>query len=425
MLYRIIVAHPGKQHSYRIASALKKAGLLQYYVTTIYDKEIPSPIIKIIKKFLNSDNLKRANSRRNPDLKDSDVVQFMEINGLAEAFVTRIDHGRKIYGWLQRRDADLFGIKVARLAIKDNADAVIMYDTNALSCFRYLSDHAPSIKKIMDVSSAGRPYRKKIYEDECQKSGHNDLLDENPYMRNAKVMNRLKDEMSFSDYFLVPSSFVRESLVFSGVKDSQILTVPYGANIFSDITREEILKSSPIHFLFIGNVNYNKGVPYILNAMSRISCDCADLTVTGAYNKNDWFVKDNINRKNINFTGLVTFDRIQMIYEKADVFLIPSFAEGMAQVGIEAMACGLPIICTINSGVSDLIEDGVNGFIIPAGDDDALIEKMQWFIDHRDRIRSMGNEARRTAYKYSWSYYEKNVVSAIISIMENKDHQIS
>jgi glycosyltransferase involved in cell wall biosynthesis len=101
------------------------------------------------------------------------------------------------------------------------------------------------------------------------------------------------------------------------------------------------------------------------------------------------------------------------------VFVIPSFAEGMAQVGIEAMACALPIICTFNSGLDDLVEDGVNGFIIPSGDLQALKEKIQWFIDNRNRIGEMGNKARNSAKSYTWENYEKNVVKAISEMVND------
>ena len=61
----------------------------------------------------------------------------------------------------------------------------------------------------------------------------------------------------------------------------------------------------------------------------------------------------------------------------------------MAQVGIEAMVCGLPIICSENSGVNDLIKDGVNGFVIPCGNSKELKDKMQWFINNTDQTERM------------------------------------
>ena len=99
--------------------------MLLYYVTTIYDKD-SSLLMKIVKKFLSNDNLKRANGRKKPDLEENDVKQYYLFGALIEAFLSRVDKTHYIYRLMQRYDAKRFGIKVAKLAIKENADAVIM-----------------------------------------------------------------------------------------------------------------------------------------------------------------------------------------------------------------------------------------------------------------------------------------------------------
>lgn len=418
MKYKIIVAHPGRQHSYRLASAYKKNNMLSFYITTIYDKK-KSNLMKIVKKFLSRDNRKRACNRRNNDLSDKDVIQYMQYRGLIETLLFRVDKNKKIYNWLQRLDADRFGIRVAKKAIKEGVDAVVMYDVNSLEGFKYLEKHAPNIVRIQDVSIVPRPYMKKIYQDEIDKSGRNDLKIENSYLWNDKLLSRLQKEIEYTQYFFAASKFVKEGLQFCGAADSQIKVVPYGANVESDVAKKDIDEEAKLEILFVGQVIYRKGVPYLLESVGNFE-DEVNLTVTGAYNERDWFVKENINKKNVNFTGLVTIDKMQEIYEKSDVFVIPSFAEGMAQVGIEAMSCGVPIICTFNSGVADLVEDGKNGFVIPCGDSKALDEKIKWFIDNKGQIRKMGEEARQIARKYTWDNYEKNIVSATNEILQGK-----
>ena len=84
------------------------------------------------------------------------------------------------------------------------------------------------------------------------------------------------------------------------------------------------------------------------------------------------------------------------------------------------MACGLPIICTYNSGVADLVTDGENGFVIPCGDLEALKEKMQWFIDNRQCIQTMGKKAKQVASGYGWDNYEINVIQELKNILSSK-----
>lgn len=418
---KIIVAHPGKQHSYRLASALKKSGDLLYYVTTLYDKKA-SWLMELIKKFLSQDNQKRVNSRKNKDLCDNEVVVFCQYAGFLEALMVRLDKFRNLYRRIQKFDADIFGRKLAEFAIKEGADAVICYDSNATACFSYLKSHAPHIVRIMDVSIAARHYMKDIYDKEIVSSGCNDLFLENQYMWDEKRMLAMQQEINDTHYFLSASHFVEDSLIARGVKRELIKIVPYGANVESDIQKNKIEDGIPIEFLFVGQVIYRKGITYALEAVASFDGTKARLTVTGNVNRDSWFVERYLTYDNIRFTGSVTIDRMKQIYEQANVFILPSFAEGMAQVGIEALACGLPIICTYNSGVADLVKDGVNGFVIPVGDREALIQKMQWFIDNPSKILEMGKAAKNIAKAYSWGEYEKNVVNIIREVVTEKSN---
>lgn len=346
MRYQIIVAHPGKQHSFRLASALKKVGSLHKYVTTIYNKE-SSILMRLLKVFLSKDNSKRANNRRNTDLSDNDVQQFCEYNGLLEAFLYRVDKSHNLYERIRVFDSNLFGKKLAILSKEHKVDAVICYDSNATRCFHLLKKDCPQIKRIMDVSIAARPYMKAIYQTEIEQSGHDDLRKENEYMWNESLMKPMVQEINDTQYFLAASNFVKDSLVYCGVKPERIRIVPYGANVESNIVRKEIPAGNKIEFLFVGQVMYRKGISYLIDAMDSFDQNIANLTITGAYNESDWFVKKGKALPHVNFTGLVTLDKMKAIYEKAHVFVLPSFAEGMAQVGIEAMACGLPIILSL------------------------------------------------------------------------------
>ncbi len=418
MSYKIIVAHPGRQHSFHLATALYKAGMLSNYVTTIYDLD-SSRSMRFLKHVLSEDNRKRASSRKMKEVPDEKVVLYGTFSGYLEAALYRIDKSRYFCRALHRRNADYFGKKVAQLAIDTNVDAVVMYDTNARECFEILAKKAPQIKRIMDVSSAERHYRKKIYEHEIELSGNDGLKHENAYMWNERIMNGLMREVQVTQYFLVGSEFVKQSLLECGVHDKSIYVLPYGANVSSMINRSDKNITDKVHFLFVGEANYNKGVPILIDSFYKLQTDKADLTIVGAYDKKAWFIIKGMDNPSITFTGHITFDHVQKIYEKADVFVIDSFSEGMAQVGIEAMACGLPIICSYNTGLAEIVCDGVNGFTIPCGDASALHDKMQWFINHSEKIRAMGNAARETAQNFTWKRYEQNAAAIVSSIVAN------
>jgi glycosyltransferase involved in cell wall biosynthesis len=90
---------------------------------------------------------------------------------------------------------------------------------------------------------------------------------------------------------------------------------------------------------------------------------------------------------------------------QCDVLVLPSYFEGLALVQLEALAAGLPIIATEATGAPDLITDGVEGYIIPTGDGDALRDAMQKFISSPEKAARMSQAARHCAERYSWDAY--------------------
>lgn len=407
----VIVAHPGKQHSYRLASALKKAGMLHSYVTEIYDKD-SSWMMNIVKKILNKKNLKRANAHYNPDLEDSEVVQFCELGGFLELLSIRLDSSMTLYRKFSRINTNRFGIKLAKYAIKENADMVICYDADSYTCFRYLKKHAPHIKRVLDVSIAARPYMKKLFLKDIEITNDESIKKENLYLW-QNGLDRFYSEIRDADYFLAASDFVIDSLISCGAKRDRIFKVPYGANTSSKLEIKEAHKNEPLKIQFVGQTNARKGMPLLLDCISSLPAEKFQLTVTGGINEKSPYIAKHLKDENIRFTGFVNHDQLQHIYEEAHIFVLPSIAEGMAMVGIEAMSCGLPVICTYSSGLTDLIIDGETGFVIPSDDPAALKEKLEWFANHKDRIKYMGERAREVAREYTWEIYEKNVINAI------------
>ncbi|MBQ6540035.1 MAG: glycosyltransferase family 4 protein [Oscillospiraceae bacterium] len=415
---KVIAAHPGKQHSYRLASALKKNGMLECYVTTIYSKS--SSRSGFIRKLMPSQDQKRILARRNPDLEDDEVVTIGSFRGMLEAVIYRLDHGRDLYRFVQRLNADRFGKKLAKLAARRSADAVVLYDSTATACFRELKKHNPEIVRVLDVSIGARPDRKKIYEAEIARSGKEDFRREDSALWNERHMRRHWEELELTDFFLSPSSFVDGSLVRCGVDSSRIYRVPYGANVQSTVTHSAPSAGEPVRFLFVGTANYRKGIPVLLEALRMLPQDAFTVTLTGRYDPDSWYIKEAREMPNVTFTGAVLPAEMKKLYENADVFLLPSFTEGLSLAGVEAMACALPIICTENTGVNDYVREGENGFVIPAGDVEALADRMRWCIAHRGALSSMGAAARDAVRNLTWDKYEKNVTDAIRDMYDRK-----
>lgn len=417
MGYRVIVAHPGKQHSFRLASALKQEGMLLKYVTTVYNKR-SSTLFKLISKVVSTDNLKRIEGRRNPDLEDDDVIQYCRLRGYIAILLARYDKSRKIYAWWQKKITDKFGRKVARLAIKENADAVVLYNSNALVCFEILKKKAPQITRIMDVSAAYKPYIKKIYERDFLLSPEfaHMLKREKAFLWKKNMCLRFEQETKNTQYFLTPSTFVIKSLLYGGIKEKQMALCPYGANFESAEPKYCKRSDTRLKIIYVGIVAALKGIHYLLEAVMQIPESEVDLTVVGAYDNNEHSL-DKYKRR-VNFTGAVLHEKVKELLLQADVFVFPSLGDGFGLAILEALSCGLPCIVSENCGGNDAITDYENGFVIPPQDVGAIKEKILWFYEHPERLHDMSEAAIKTAKKYTWEAYNRKAVDAVKSFLE-------
>jgi glycosyltransferase involved in cell wall biosynthesis len=110
----------------------------------------------------------------------------------------------------------------------------------------------------------------------------------------------------------------------------------------------------------------------------------------------------------IRAVGRVPHVELPAYYRSGTVFVLPSVSEGSALVVYEAMASGLPSIVTTNTGAR--IRDGVDGFVVPIRDVDALQEKLLWLYEHPQERREFGQAARLRAESFTWNDYGERLI---------------
>jgi glycosyltransferase involved in cell wall biosynthesis len=100
-------------------------------------------------------------------------------------------------------------------------------------------------------------------------------------------------------------------------------------------------------------------------------------------------------------------------YQTSDLFVFPSVAEGFGQVLLEAMACGLPVLSTTRTAAPDLIQEGVQGFVVEPCRPDLLAQHIEWAVGHREELAYMGSQARLRAEQFTWTHFRARVADVV------------
>jgi glycosyltransferase involved in cell wall biosynthesis len=112
-------------------------------------------------------------------------------------------------------------------------------------------------------------------------------------------------------------------------------------------------------------------------------------------------------------------DRIHEEFQQADVFVLPSLAEGSAEVTYEALAAGVPLVVTAAAG--SVARDGIEGRIVPECDPAALADAIEQIVEDRAVRNRMAGAARERAREFTWEKYGERLVGTLRSF-ESKPH---
>jgi glycosyltransferase involved in cell wall biosynthesis len=208
-----------------------------------------------------------------------------------------------------------------------------------------------------------------------------------------------------SDFFICPSEAVRDDLILMhGVKPESAAVVPYGIN--SHLLKQTA-QPRPGRVLFAGTAELRKGIHYLAMAAKNLATRASALEFRVAGNVTRSVASQPICR-HLNFLGRVPRDRIHEEFQTADVFVLPSLAEGSAEVTYEALAAGVPVITTKSAG--SVVRDGVEGKIVPERDPDALAFAIQELVEDRTLHNRMAVAARKRAMEFTWDKYAERLL---------------
>lgn len=162
---------------------------------------------------------------------------------------------------------------------------------------------------------------------------------------------------------------------------------------------------SDLRILFVGRPEERKGLPILLTAFGALVEHVPSrLTVIGAEREDVLrYLADPEPMKSIDVRGRVSGDALWRELHEADLLCAPSLSgESFGMVLTEAFAAGTPVIASEIAGYSDVVTDGVDGILVPPADPQRLAEELQRVHHEPERLREMGEAARRSAQRYAW-----------------------
>jgi glycosyltransferase involved in cell wall biosynthesis len=221
-----------------------------------------------------------------------------------------------------------------------------------------------------------------------------------------------EEEVKAADVIVAGSTYVRDTLLKLGTPSERVVVIPYGVDVlrFQATTRPI---AERVQALYVGQIAARKGVQYLVSAFDRVDDPRLELRLVGTLLGDPAWIEGHGPR--LNYRASVPHQEIASVYQDADFFVQLSVHEGSSLTIYEALAAGLPVITTPNSG--SVVRDGVEGFIVPAHDIDSVVDRMTRLTTDATLRREMSQSARRRAESFTWASYRQRFAS-LLNVLE-------
>jgi alpha-maltose-1-phosphate synthase len=408
---RVIVSHPtGNANVSAVVTALHDEELLAaFYTCLLWRPE--SPLARLLPKGLRVTFERRARVQLSSGLVRTRPMRELVRNLLIRAgkrhLIAAESNPFSIAGVY--RDLDKH---VARsLRRYPGVRAVYAYEDGALHQFRRA--HELGIHCIYDLPIGYWRANRKISAEEAElqpawKGTLNALADSD-----AKCA--LKDrELELADTVVVPSTFVKNTLDMYPGSHKKIVVNPFGVPANISAPRELTKYENPLRVLYVGSLTQRKGISYLFEAVRKAG-KAVTLTVIGRKVGQS----DALDRQCEQHRWIASLPHAEILSEmrQHDVFVFPSLFEGLALVTGEAISQGLPVITTPNSGGTDILRDGIDGFIVPIRDPEAIAARLLQLYQDRALLQQMSAAAREGAAQLDWRGCKARTVNLVREVI--------
>ncbi|MEA2695649.1 MAG: hypothetical protein QOJ16_5036 [Acidobacteriota bacterium] len=397
---RVLVTHPGRQHSHQAALALDEAGLLAgYWAGVPALAEQTARVPAVLRRRLGRYEPVPIAPSRSAWHPQTPALRRLGDLLLAPRGAAWTDYCacRRFDRWAARR------LGSPRAGIDAGIGAVIACEISALTTFERA--RRLGVTTILDAPSLHHQAQDRLHGTTDSPALH-------------RRVTRVKDlEIALADHILTVSELARETYLEAGVPGERVHAVPLGADtgLFTPAAEP---RRGELRFLFSGATIRRKGFDLLLAAFDRVRAEepGVELRIVGPRGDSFGLLGERA-IPNISVLGPVGQHELAEEFRRADCLVLPSRNDSYGMVVAEALAAGLPVLVSEMVGAKTLVEPGRNGWIVPAGDVAALAERMLGCARNRDAVRGMRADCRRSAETATWPAYRRRFADLLRSLV--------
>ena len=243
-----------------------------------------------------------------------------------------------------------------------------------------------------------------------------------------------------ADLLIASTADEREELVEGyGADPSRVVVVAPGVDLatFRPIDRLQARRkigagTAPL-LLFVGRLERLKGVDVAIRALAELrrrGHDDVRLLVLGEDSRDaEESEKERLKRlagaegvrDAVDFVGSVAHHELPYFYSAADACVMPSYSESFGLVGLEAQACGCPVVGSGVSGIRSVVRDGVTGFLVEGHDPQVYADRIGRLLDDQELARELGMRGQLLAQRFSWSRTADRLADLFGSAVQSHD----
>ena len=266
-------------------------------------------------------------------------------------------------------------------------------------------------QSLFDCSTVGIPHF--LYTDHTHLANLTYPKFDKRKLYSKKWIELEKEIYQHADIVFVWSTNILDSLVkqYSQPRN-RVVQVNVGSSIDINYFNIDPNKKFSKNILFVGSDWKRKGGPDLMIAFNKVLIKHPDafLTIAGSSPK--------IRHPRCSVLGPLPVEKLKPLYEKADIFCMPTLLEPFGIVYLEAMAAGLPVIGTRLGATQDFIKDGWNGLIVESGNIDQIEHALISLLDNPDKCKIFGIRGMQIVKdQYTWDVVGKNIRNYILELI--------